>query len=312
MKHWDFLHKGDRVDIIAPASHTHFNHIQDGADWLGSLGLKAHIPADLVKGDIFFASPKETQWEHLRDALYSDSKAIWCVRGGYGSMRLIPFLKKLKPPKKAKPLLGFSDITALHIFLNQEWKWPTIHSRNISAMKIGSKRKEDKLLADMLLGKLKAPLLYKNLQPMNEAALKDREIKGKIIGGNLRIIQSSLKTKWQINPKNKILFLEDVGERGYSLHRMFEQLIQAKLLDKGVKAVVLGDFTEGLEKNGKDLTPEALKRFAQSVSYPVLSGLSSGHGEINYPVPFHTESHLILGKKPQLQIESGGKAKEKS
>lgn len=305
MKSWECLAPNDLVDIIAPASQTTLHQVEEGARWLGELGMRVHIPDGIVKGDIFFAAPLEQQWEQLKAALYSESKAIWCVRGGYGSMRMVPLLKKLRPPKKPKLFLGFSDITALHLFFNQSWNWPTMHSRNISAMKVGSSRKEDKLLADLLLGK-KSEIQFKKLTPLNQAAATEKTIKGKIIGGNLRIIQTSLRTDWEINPKNKILFLEDVGERGYSLHRMFEQLKQAKLLDKGIKAVVLGDFTEGLEKNGKDLTGEALKRFADSVSYPVLSGMKSGHGEVNYPVPFHTMAELVLGKKGELNIESGG------
>jgi muramoyltetrapeptide carboxypeptidase len=87
---------------------------------------------------------------------------------------------------------------------------------------------------------------------------------------------------------------------------MFEQLIQAKLLDKGVKAVVLGEFTESEEKNGKDLASVALKRFAQSVPYPVLTGLRSGHGEMNYPIPLNTPCELILGKKAELRCGPGG------
>lgn len=305
MKHWQYLSKGDLVDIVAPASQTSHGAIDSGVNWLHSLGLRATAPPDMVKGDVFFAAPLEEQFEYLKAALYSESKAIWSVRGGYGSMRLIPLLKKLSPPKKPKLLLGFSDITALHLYFTQEWGWPSLHSRNISAMKVGTARKEDKLIADILFGKTQSHT-YRKLIPLNEAALVQKTITGKITGGNLRIVQSSLKTSWEIETKGKIIFAEDVGERGYSIHRMFEQLIQAKLLDKGIKAVVLGDFTEGEEKNGKDLTGEALKRFAQRVGYPVLRGVPAGHGTTNFPIPFNTKSELSLGKNAQLHCHFGG------
>jgi muramoyltetrapeptide carboxypeptidase len=121
------------------------------------------------------------------------------------------------------------------------------------------------------------------------------------------MIQSSLGTPWEIRPKGKILFIEDVSERGYSLDRMFEQLIQARLFDNRIKAIIFGDFTDGKEKNGNDLTIDALLRFASRVPYPVLKGLPAGHGEINYPVPFNVNCQLFLGKKASITFHYGGK-----
>ena len=128
-----------------------------------------------------------------------------------------------------------------------------------------------------------------------------KTLEGTILGGNLRIIQSSLGTSWEIKPKGKIVFIEDVSERGYSVDRMLEQLHQAKILDKDIKALLVGDFTEGLEKNGQNLISSALKRFADRVDYPVVSGLPCGHAKnSNAPLPFNTHAKLILGKLCQL------------
>jgi muramoyltetrapeptide carboxypeptidase len=304
---WSYLQKNDVVDIIAPASNAPTNKLEDGISWVKSIGLVPHVPKDIVRTDIFFAAPLETQLEHLKNALYSDSKAIWCLRGGYGSMRLIPHLLKLRPPKKPKLFIGFSDITALHLFFTQHWKWPTIHGRTISQMHPDLASTPDReFLKDMIFGEIH-DRTFKELTPMNEHALVKKQISGKITGGNLRIIQSSLGTSWELNAKGKILFIEDVGERGYSVDRMLEQMIQAKIIDKSLKAIVFGDFTEALEKNGKDLTPIALQRFADKVPYPVLKGLPAGHGHIlNYPVPFNTNAVLTLGKKAQLACTYGG------
>ena len=95
MKNWDYLQKGDIVDIIAPASQTGQHSLDEGARWLKSLGLVPRMQTGIIQGDVFFAAKKEVQLEQLKNAIYSDSKAIWCVRGGYGSMRLIPHLQKL-------------------------------------------------------------------------------------------------------------------------------------------------------------------------------------------------------------------------
>lgn len=306
---WTFLNPGDIVDIIAPASHSPVNRLEDGIRWVESAGLHPRVPADIINTDLFFAAPLEVQLGHLKNALYSDSKAIWCLRGGYGSMRLVPHLLKLKPPKKPKLFIGFSDITSLHLFFSQNWKWPVIHGRTISQMNPEHSESADrKSLREIIFGR-KLEIQFKNLVPLNDHAREKREVKGSITGGNLRIVQSSLKTAWELKAKGKILFLEDVGERGYSVDRMLEQMIQAKIIDKGLKAIVFGDFTEGLEKDGRDLTPEALERFAKRVPYPVLKGLPAGHGhEFNYPVPFNTDCELLLGKKPSLSCLYGGKA----
>ncbi len=148
---------------------------------------------------------------------------------------------------------------------------------------------------------------FKRLIPLNDHAVQEKDIKGTITGGNLRIIQSSLGTSWELKAKGKILFIEDVGERGYSVDRMLEQMIQAKIIDKGLKAVIFGDFTESLEKDGKDLTGVAIKRFAAKVPYPVLRGLPAGHGHaLNYPIPFNTKCVLSTGKRGELTCSYGG------
>lgn len=307
IKSWDFLRSGDIVDIIAPASHSPELKLEGGCEWLKSLGLTPRVPKNLIKPDAFFASNLETQFEQLKAALYSDSKAIWCLRGGYGSMRLVPLLKKLRPPKRPKMFIGFSDITSLHLYFNQAWGWPTIHGRTISQLspELGDSP-DRKLLNNMIFGGVDE-IVFKNLKPLNDAAKIDKSIKGKVIGGNLRILQSSLGTDWEMSAKGKILFMEDVSERGYSIDRMLEQMFQAKLIDKGLKALVFGDFTEGKEKDGTDLSEVALKRFASRVSYPVIKGLKCGHGsEFNYPLPLNTDSVIDLGAKISMTCKSGG------
>lgn len=306
MKVWESLRPGDSVDIIAPASHTSQLALDSGIEWLKSLGLVPRMRDGLIKGDLFFAADLEFQKKDLLHALYSDSKAIWCVRGGYGSMRLIPMLSKLKPPTRPKVLLGFSDITALHLFFNQKWNWPSLHSRNISAMRQEDQLTPDRRATQRILFGNEEKITFKKLKPLNDHAKVEQVIQGKIVGGNLRILQSSLGTSWELQAKKKILFIEDIGERGYSVHRMLEQLKQAKIIDRGLLALAIGQFTEGEEKNGKDLTLDALKRFAAELPYPVFSGLPCGHGADNYPLPLNTPCELKLGRSLSLTCSSGG------
>lgn len=292
MKHFNFLSSGDVVDVIAPASHAPADKLQSGLEWLSSIGLMPRVQENLIRPQDFFASDLETQLEQLKRAIYSDSKLIWCLRGGYGSMRLIPHIKKWPKPKHRKMFLGFSDVTSLHLYFNQEWKWPTLHGRVLSQMSTSHKTSDREELKDFLMGNIQSPLTYKNLIPLNQLAKEKSIIEGKIIGGNLRMLQSSLSTNIELHAKNKILFMEDVGERGYSIDRMLEQMIQAKIIDKGLKAIIFGDFTEGLEKDGKDLTDVAFRRIAERVPYPVFKGLKCGHGEVNRVLPFFTHAEI--------------------
>lgn len=302
---WKYLRPGDVVDIIAPASHSPQPKLLAGIEWLKSLDLIPRVPEDLIAPEVFFAAPLEVQLKHLKFALESDSKAIWCLRGGYGSMRLIPELLKMRP-LKPKAFLGFSDITSLHLFFNQNWKWPTLHSRVLSQMSCELSHTVDrKELEELLFGK-KESITISNLIPMNESALKVKTIQGKLTGGNLRMIQTSLGSPWEMKSKGKIVFMEDIDERGYSIHRMLEQLHQAKMLH-GLKALLFGDFTRAQEKDGKDHSLHALETMAQRVPYPVFRGVPSGHGtELNHTLPFNTSCELQTGTQGKLTVLSGG------
>lgn len=298
---WRPHHSRESVHIIAPASAAPVERLNLGLDWLQKNDFEPELPSDLLKPKLFFASPLANQLKHIKAAFASTNQTLWCLRGGYGSARLIPYLMKLKKPKEPKLLIGFSDITALHLFIGQSWGWPTIHGRVLTQM--GFKAPDRALYAELLRGEHKT-LTYKGLIPMNDAAKKARTIKGKVTGGNLRLLECSIGTAWELEGRGKILFLEDVGERGYAIHRMLVHLSQAGLLE-GVRAIVLGDFTDGKEADGTDRTQEALESFARESAIPVLRGMPCGHGEKNWPLPFNTKATLKLGRRGVLEVATG-------
>lgn len=292
------------IDIIAPASKCTDDTFKQGLSWLKQHKFIPHFGKDIVLSEDFFASSLKNQLADFKNAINNpDSDIIWCLRGGYGSMRLIPELKKLKKPKKKKIFLGFSDITALHLFLTQEWNWPTYHGPTLSQIAAKNQKAVDTLevLELFKTGKLKNHQ-FKNLIPLNKYAKKDLEVTGKITGGNLKIVQTSLQTGYDIDTKNKIVFFEDVGERGYSIDRMLDQLYIAGKLKKNIKAVIFGDLSEGEEKDGNDLTNVAIRRFSERVDYPVLKGLPCGHTSLNRILPFNQQCTLSLGKKLTLKF----------
>lgn len=291
------------IDIIAPASHCSQKELEDAISWAKKNKLEVRIPKNIIKSDVFFASELKNQLKDIKNAIYAnDSQMIWCLRGGYGSMRLVNEMQKWKKPNKEKIFLGYSDITSLHLFFNQKWNWKTYHGPTFSYMPKKNQNAIDVTdVFDLITNQKINGTVINGLSPLNSHAKKNNAIEGKIVGGNLRIVQSSFATPWEIKTKNKILFFEDVGERGYSIDRMLEQMSQAKVFDQAL-AVIFGDFSEGLEKDGKDLKEIALTRFAQKQKIPVFKNAPCGHGEINRILPMNQSVILEMGKMGKILI----------
>ncbi len=305
---WKFLKKGDIIDIIAPASTPRRQVLMDGVKKLKALGFKPRFHKGIISKDNPFHSNSDAyRLKHLYKALSAkDSKAVWCVRGGYGCNRLLPHLQKLKKPKQSKILIGYSDISSLHVFLGQKWKWPTFHGPQFD--RIGGGRMtaaQEKETFGTIQG-LVQKVVFKNLKPLNTSARKRKVIRGSVTGGNIMVLQSTLGTEWQLDTRNKILFLEEIDERGYRIDRMFEHFKQSGAL-KGCKAIVFGDILGGDEDSGKNFCFYAVDRFAKSLNIPVFAGIKTGHGLNQRVVPFHTKSVLTTGANAQLVVETGGR-----
>lgn len=291
MKNWNYLSHQDHISLIAPASSAPAADLEKTLQFVEKDLLIDYHPK-FNTPDLYFAQKKDFQLKQLTSSLVASHPVIWSLRGGYGSMRLIPELLQIKKPQNSKCFIGFSDNTALHLFLTQKWNWATLHGINFSS--ILHHQKEYRELLKILKGDIREKSF--KLKALNTHALDVGPIEAEITGGNFRIIQSSLATSWQIKTRGKILFLEDVGERGYSIERMFEQLYQANILNQDVRAIVLGAFTEGLERNGKDLTAVTLKRWSQILDIPVYAGLPCGHGNKNFTLPFNTPTLIESGQ----------------
>lgn len=277
------LSKGDLVEVVSPGSQTTPEVEAIGLRSLNKWGLVPRVWSDpTVKFHPFHASDDEFRFFALKSALTNnDSKIVWCERGGYGSIRLLDKLQKMKKPNVMKVFIGFSDITSLHLFFTQEWGWKTLHAPVVASFAQKNLAKKDLMELKKFLFESGKHNFSAKLKPMNLRALKqEKMLKGKLTGGNLAVIQTSLGTKWQIQTKGKILFLEDVGERGYRLDRMLFHLKAAGVFE-GVRAVILGEFSDGQEPNGANYVDYALQRFASESSFPVYSSKEFGHGKRN-------------------------------
>ncbi len=306
VRKWEPLAAGDIVDVVAPAWACSRQELNGALRFLRSLGLKPRVPKNIFAKVPMFAQTDENRFRQLSRALCAeDSKAVWCLRGGYGTLRLLPALARLRKPAKNKLFIGYSDITSLHTFLNAVWGWPTIHGPVLDRFGRGEHGvKETRELKRMIFG-IAGHIEFVGLTPMNSAARKRRTVKGSVVGGNLATMQSSLGTPWDARPRSQIVFFEDQGERPHRLDRMLTQMKQAGYFD-GVKAVVFGNFLFSSNKDKKLAFTDVLPRFAASVDFPVLKGVDVGHGKIQRPLPFLTSAELSLGPKSgSLVVDSG-------
>lgn len=292
---WQPLRPGDIIDFVAPGSACSHAELLGAAQFIRSLGFKPRYARDIfTEKSPILSSTDQRRFRHLKKALLAkDSRVIWCLRGGYGSLRLLPELTRLSKPKNMKLIVGYSDITTLHNYVNFFWQWPSLHGPLLDRFAGGRHQaKELQMIKDMLLGQ-KSGFNYPKLKPMNVAARKSKNIRSTIVGGNQAVLQSSLGTPWQVNPDDKILFLEDIGEKAHRVDRMLVQMSQAGYFAKA-KAIVFGDYVYPSSKDRLRIWNLAIKPFAEQCKVPVLRGLPCGHGKTQLPLPFFTPAELKL------------------
>jgi muramoyltetrapeptide carboxypeptidase len=303
------LSPGETISVIAPGMPFDRALFEKSCGILRDWGLKVSVPKDILGRHPVCANTRQRRIEFLKQALGSESKVIWAARGGYGSLHLLEGLQKIKKPVRAKLLVGFSDITTLHQFFNQEWGWPTLHGYHIdrlAALSDGQLKK----IKEILFG-IKSELLFKNLKPMNALAKKNQVLRGEILGGNLIVLQSTLGTRWQLPGKGKILFFEELGERGYRVDRVLTHMELMQIF-RGVKALVLGPFVGGNEPDGSNRILATLKEFALRQKFPVFSGIQVGHIPTSLCLPLNTRAWLeVSGGRGQLRVPTGISTKEK-
>lgn len=234
------LKQGDLVDLVAPASACSKEEYEKAVLFIEKefgLNVRARKYEDLVdESEVFCSNTDEYRFSHLWEALAAvDSKAVWCLKGGYGSPRLFEYFRgKKKLPEKL--FIGFSDITAIQSFFIKEWNWQVLQAPMPVQMALG---KVNKASIDTL-----KKLLFKNSSyEINLKCLggSDKKAKGELIGGCLSLVQTLLGTKQELDFKGKILFLEDVGESGARVDRMFNHLYRAGVFKK-LEAILLGNF----------------------------------------------------------------------
>ena len=273
------LQKGDKVAIISPASPSDKNLIDKCIASLNELGLKVVIGESCLSEHGFLSGTDDIRANDI-NCMFADKniKGIFALRGGYGCARLLDLIDFKLIKKNPKIFIGYSDITALHIAINQKSKLITYHGPMISTELI---KGLDEYSADYYK---KFIFEHEKIEELLNPEGNSLEIinngiaSGELIGGNLSLICSSLGTKYEINTKNKILFLEEVDEVPYKVDRMLTHLKQSGKL-KEANGIILGAFTNCIAPNNKKSLSlqEAFNEIILPLKKPTISNLACGH-----------------------------------
>jgi muramoyltetrapeptide carboxypeptidase len=291
------LRVGDIVDIIATTPGLKTENLATELEILSqiisSLGLVANYNLEnLIAGSPFFCDKAlRVRQQSLHDALYnSNSKAIWFIRGGYGTAETLQIINPKIVPPSPKLLIGYSDINSLHILVNKFWNWQSIHFKVLYEMLEGVSNEELSLLKELLFPSNNS-VIYNQVIALNSKAEQTENITAKITGGTIQVLQSGIGLNWQFDAEDKILFFEEIFDRGVRLYRTLKHFQKLNLIQKA-KAIIFGDIICGLESDGSTNCDLAIKKFAQELEIPVFKIANIGHGKKNLP--------LILNKDCQI------------
>jgi muramoyltetrapeptide carboxypeptidase len=286
------LKQGDRVAIVSPASPTSSDQWKKGIEVLESWGLEVIRSENYLAKHFGLAGTDEERRSDMQQMLDDPNiKAIFPLRGGYGSSRFLDQLDFEAYRNNPKWIVGFSDITAL-LCHSDALQIASIHGPmpNNFCQKGG----EDALNALKNLLFLGITSISIPAHPLNRAG----EAEGEIIGGNLSLLVHLIGSESFPNPAGKILFIEEVGERRYHVDRMLVQLKRAGYFNQ-LKGIIIGGFTDCDEAKleiGKTVEELVLEHSAET-TFPIAFNFPAGHIPNNFALPFGTKIKFLVNSE---------------
>ncbi len=299
MNYGKILKFGDTIGLIAPSGAMRTEGaIERAVAETERMGFKVKLGESAGKKYGYLSGTDAVRARDI-NAMFADDEvdAIFCIRGGYGAMRILDQLDYELIAKHPKIFVGFSDITALHIALLNKCDLATFHAPMPVGWSSGP-------LDDFSRESMYRALMH--AEPMGELAnppeypkqtVNPGSAEGMLVGGNLMLIASSLGTPWEIDTKDRILFIEEVGERTYCVDRMLTQLRLAGKF-KDCAGVVFGDFADcPIEYPEFGLTLEEIIRDVVAPSgKPIFIGLRCGHCTPKLTLPFGVKCRMDADK----------------
>jgi len=295
------LRKGMTVGLVSPASNVAEDEdIAFAMDVVRSLGFEVKPARHLYQRTQYLAGTDQQRADDL-NAMFADNEvdAIFCLRGGYGSSRLLPLLDYEVIAANPKVLMGYSDITALHCAISQRTGLVTFHGPiagdNFTEYSYAQFRQT--LMNGKAGQHLAAPPPFEDPGPGRVekenrlTVLHPGAAEGPLLGGNLSLVSHLMGTPWEPDFSGRILFLEDVHEAPYRVDRMLTQLRLAGALDR-VAGIAFGKFTEAETSNNSFSMEQVLRERTAGLGVPVIRGLMIGHVEDQAVIPVGATARL--------------------
>ncbi len=281
------------IALIAPAGPAALD-VEKAEQWMRNRGYGLRIYPGVYERDGYLAGSDKTRLADLHSAFADpDIDAIFCLRGGYGTPRLLDSLDFGLLRANPKPFVGYSDITALHLAINRYAGFVTFHGPMLNADLLGDKQPPtESSLFSLLRGQLGAggELAHPVAFPLT--TLEPGIARGRLQGGNLSMIAAVMGTPFEIDAQGIILFIEDVNEPIYRIDRLLTHLRLAGKLAQ-VAGVLVGDVA-GVDSM---VLERLLKQTFAPLGVPVLSGWRSGHCDPNLTLPLGALVRLDAGEQ---------------
>ena len=298
------LKLGDTIGVVAPGSPTTEEKVEKVYNKLTKMGFKVVMGKSCYSKYGYLAGRDEIRAEDLNN-MFGDKEinGIICLRGGYGTIRILDLLDYSLIRKNPKVFVGYSDITALHIAINKLSNLVTFHGPMAASDLIGH-------ISEFSLNSLYNSILNEQFNPFIENPLEELKAinggvaEGEIIGGNLSLIASTIGTPYEIDTKGKILFIEEIGEEPYRIDRMLTQLRLSNKLQE-VEGIILGNFNNcSPEDPDMSLTlEEVIDNIIKPLNKPTLLNLQAGHCEPTITIPFGVKARLDADRKQITILE---------
>jgi len=291
------LKRGAKIGVVAPAGCVDDELLFAGVDAVRQEGFQVELAPAVHDRKGYLAGDAEKRARDLEDFFCrSDLAAIFCARGGFGSIQLLPHLTeriRLHP----KVFAGYSDITILLNWLLQRCGMVTFHAPMV-AMDFArglTQRSRDQFWGTLTGEKWMWQVAVGEI-------IRPGKVQGEMMGGCLSVLVTTLGTPYEIDTVDKLLFLEDVGEKPYRVERMLTHLKMAGKLEK-LAGLVFGDFTQCSGEGPRDIRAIVGELFHKA-PYPVVMGMPAGHGQENLTLPFGVAMALDTYEGTLSLIES--------
>jgi len=294
MKIPPYLKKGDCIGLICPSGFMAFDKVQNCIQTLEQWGYKVVVGKTIGHQYHYFSGTDEERLADLQNMLNDKSiKAILCARGGYGLSRIIDKINFTSFKKNPKWIIGYSDITLLQSHIHTHLKIASLHSPMAAAF---NDKGKTTVYVQSIAKTLKGVKQKYTCEPheFNQSG----KIEAELIGGNLSLIVHSLGTNSAYLTKNKILFIEDIGEYLYHIDRMLIQLKRSGFF-KGIKGLLIGGFTEmkdTITPYGKTINEIILDQ-VKDLKIPICFNFPVGHQTENFPLKIGGKYELNITKK---------------